>query len=361
MRKTQIGMALVAAILITASCGENQNPVAPTPVPEPEPTEPVVSQTLEIVGIPQNALPAGEVILLTAQIRRSDGGTETLPSYPTWTSSNPKVARIELHACEDVPELVRCTSLVALMVGRTEITATFEELYATANVEIAPAQPNETLWRELAFNYLECPPTEPACGTPLEERTLRRLPVTSPNFAIVSHTLSEQAIANLHEVLALGAEQITGQPYRGTIEEGNGVKAENWITIEGVMPGNHATAGSCRNMSIPEGGDAAATLGTIYGCIMLGMHRDETSSTETILHELGHAMGFYHTSDQRTVMFRASGHRSQTFTAQEQYHTQLAYRYPRGTTYGAIKLSTFGPQRHLRPRQVDPRPIFIVD
>ena len=347
MRKTHIGAALVAVIIIAASCGENQSPVAPTPVPEPRP--PVALRTLEIIGVPETGLPAGEVVQLTAQIRLPDGGTEAV-FRPTWTSSNPDIAMVEIRG-----------TLVGLSVGRTEITASHQELEGNAHAEITPAQPNETLWRELAFNYLQCPPTEPACGTPLETRMLRVLPVTSPNFAIVSHTLSEQAIANLHEVLALGAEQITGKPYRGTIEEGNGVRAENWITIEGVMPGNHATAGSCRNMSIPEGGDAAATLGTIYGCITLGMHRDEASSTETILHELGHAMGFYHTSDQRTVMFRASGHRSQTFTAQEQYHTQLAYRHPRGTTYGAIKLSTFGPQRHLRPRQVDPRPIFIVD
>ena len=258
---TQIGPALVAAILITASCGENQSPVAPTPVPEPRP--PGALRTLEIMGVPETGLPAGEVVQLTAQIRLPDGGTEAV-FRPTWTSSNPNIAIVEIRGI-----------LVGLSVGRTEITARHQELDAKANVEITPAQPNETLWRELAFNYFERPPTD-AMSNPLEERTLRRLPVTSPNFAIVSHTLSEQAIANLHEVLALGAEQITGQPYRGTIEEGNGVKAENWITIEGVMPGNHATAGSCRNMSIPEGGDAGATLGTIYGCIMLGMHRDET-------------------------------------------------------------------------------------
>ena len=347
MRKTHIGAALVAAIVIAPSCGENQNPVAPTPAPEP--TRPVALRTLEIIGIPETGLPAGEVVQLTAQIRLPDGGIEAV-FRPTWTSSNADVATVDIQGV-----------LVGLMVGRTEITASHQELDAKADVEVTPAQPNETLWRELAFNYFQCPPTEPACGTPLESRMLRVLPVTSPNFAIVSHTLSEEAIANLHEVLALGAEQITGEPYRGTIQEGDGVRAENWITIEGVTGGNYATAGSCRNGSIPEGGTAAATLGSIYGCIMLGMHRPEGSSTQTILHELGHAMGFYHTSDHRTLMFGAQSREGQRFTAQEQYHTQLAYRHPRGTTYAEIKISTFGPQRHLRPRQVDPRPIFIVD
>ena len=105
---------------------------------------------------------------------------------------------------------------------RTDVSAeprsrrAFQELDAKAHAEITPAQPNETLWRELAFNYLDCPPTEAICD-PLEERVLRRLPVTSPSFVIVNHTLSDEAIANLHEVLALGVEQITGEPYRGTI------------------------------------------------------------------------------------------------------------------------------------------------
>ena len=346
-RSSGLRTALVAAILITASCGENQSPVAPTPVPEPRP--PVALRTLEIMGVPETGLPAGEVVQLTAQIRLPDGGTEAV-FRPTWTSSNPDIAMVEIRG-----------TLVGLMVGRTEITASHQELEGNAHAEITPAQPNETLWRELAFNYLQCPPTEPACGTPLETRTLMVLPVTSPNFAIVSHTLSEQAIANLHEVLALGAEQITGKPYRGTIEEGNGLRAENWITIEGVTGHNYGTGGSCTNGRIPEGATAVASLGSIYGCILLGTDRESGTNTEVILHELGHAMGFSHTSDQRALMFGATWREGQTFTAQEQYHTQLAYRYPRGTTYAEIKISTFGPRRHLRPRQIDPRPIFIVD
>ena len=343
---TGLRTALVAAILITASCGENQSPVAPTPVPEPRP--PVALRTLEIMGVPETGLPAGEVVQLTAQIRLPDGGTEAV-FRPTWTSSNPEVATIEIRG-----------TLVGLMVGQTEITASHQELEAKAHAEITPAQPNETLWRELAFNYLDCPPTAAVCD-PLEERVLRRLPVTSPNFAIVSHTLSAEAITNLHEVLALGAEQITGEPYRGTIQEGNGMRAENWITIEGVKEQDYGTSWSCSNAFIPEQGAASASVGSIHGCILLGMDREEGSTQQAILHELGHAMGFWHTSNQRTLMFNATSYRNRTFSAQELYHTQLAYRHPRGTTYTEIKLSTFGPQRQLRPRQVDPRPIFIVD
>ena len=321
-------------------------PVAPTPVPEPRP--PVALRTLEIIGIPEAGLPAGEVIQLTGQIKLPNGGTEAV-FRPTWTSSNPDVAMVEIRGV-----------LVALSVGQTEITASHEELQVKAQVEITPAQPNETLWRELAFNYHDCPPSEAVCD-PLETRMLWVLPVTSPNFAIVSHTLSAEAIANIHEILALGAEQLTGEPYRGIIEEGNGVKAENWITIEGVTGQNYGTGGSCTNGGIPEGATAVASFGSIYGCILLGTDRENGTNKDVILHELGHAMGFSHTSDHRALMFAATWREGQTFTAQEQYHTQLAYRYPRGTTYAEIKISTFGPRRPMKPRHIDPRPVFIVD
>ena len=94
MRKTHIGAAIIGAIIIAASCGENQSPVAPTPVPEPRP--PVALRTLEIIGIPEAGLPAGEVIQLTGQIRLPDGGTEAV-FRPTWTSSNPDVAMVEIR------------------------------------------------------------------------------------------------------------------------------------------------------------------------------------------------------------------------------------------------------------------------
>ena len=57
---------------------------------------------------------------------------------------------------------------------------------------------------------------------------------------------------------------------------------------------------------------------------------------KTIMHEIGHAMGFRHVSDGRAVMTAAGGSYSGTgsyptvFTAREQYHARLAYRVGRG-------------------------------
>ena len=348
MRRIQIGTALIAAIIIAASCGDSPNPVAPTPVPEP--TQPVQARSLKIIGTPETALPAGEGVVLTAQITEPDGRTEEA-SDALWWSTEPLIATVERN--EGV--------VLGLRVGRTEISATLGELTDKITIEVSTARPNEKLWREIAFNYFDCPETEPMCD-PLAERTLHRLPVTSPNFDIISHTLSGAIVANLHEMLPRGVEQITGHPYRGTIREGDGMKAANTITIEGTIGEEYGTAGNCTNGFIPEHGSGSATVGSIYGCILLGTDRENPEAKDLILHELGHAMGFWHTSSYQTMMFSGgSTHRGESFTNQEQHHTQFAYSQPRGATYAETKLSTFGPRRHLRPGRIDPRQIFIVD
>ena len=61
-----------------------------------------------------------------------------------------------------------------------------------------------------------------------------------------------------------------------------------------------------------------------------------TSRYNTIMHEIGHAMGFRHVSDGRAIMTAGGGSYSGTgsfptvFTAAEQYHVRLAYRIGRG-------------------------------
>ena len=349
MRRIHIGAALIAGIVLASSCGENQSPVAPTPTPEP--TQPVQqARSLKIVGTPESPLPAGEGVVLTAQISHPDGRTEET-SDALWWSTEPLIATVERY--EGI--------VLGLRVGQTSISATLGELTTEVTIEVTNARPNETLWREIAFNYFDCPETDANCR-PLAERTLQRLPVTSPNFQIVSHTLNEEIIANLYEMLPQGAEQITGDPYRGTIQEGDGVNAANWITIEGVVGQKRGTVGPCMHSFIPEGGSASAIVGGTHGCILLGTDRENPESKTRILHELGHAMGFWHSSSYQTIMFETpSPHQGENFTDQEQYHTQFAYRQPRGATYAEIQISTFGPRRHVRPRPIDPRPIFIVD
>ena len=49
------------------------------------------------------------------------------------------------------------------------------------------------------------------------------------------------------------------------------------------------------------------------------------------VHEFGHAMGFKHVLAPNAIM--GSGNLSDTFTAREQFHAQLAYKIGRGARY----------------------------
>ena len=54
---------------------------------------------------------------------------------------------------------------------------------------------------------------------------------------------------------------------------------------------------------------------------------------KTVMHEIGHAMGFRHVRESRAVMRTGgdgSGRYPTTFSAAEQYHARLAYRIGRG-------------------------------
>ena len=55
------------------------------------------------------------------------------------------------------------------------------------------------------------------------------------------------------------------------------------------------------------------------------------------VHEFGHTMGFKHVLDANAVM--GSGNLSDTFSAREQFHAQLAYKVGRGARYCGWPLS----------------------
>ena len=63
------------------------------------------------------------------------------------------------------------------------------------------------------------------------------------------------------------------------------------------------------------------------------------------MHEIGHALGFYHTRENRDVMTPGGDPNTEDFSPTEQHHTQFAYTQERRATYAEITLNTFGLRR----------------
>ena len=133
--------AVLALALLDAGCGSDdvRSPTAPT---DPDP----VARTLvgiEIVNAPPAGLTVGYTVRLEVHGTYSDG-TKRI-EVAAWTSSAPAVASV------DAGGAVR-----AHAAGVSTITATVGDLRATTTVEVRPAGPDETFWRQFAFNDHEC-------------------------------------------------------------------------------------------------------------------------------------------------------------------------------------------------------------
>jgi hypothetical protein len=178
-------------------------------------------------------------------------------------------------------------------------------------------------YRELVRNGLETPETlEP----------LRRW-TTTPSFYIditnpkSGGTLTPSEVDLIQQVIRDTVPQLTGGLLvAGAIEIGTTRQPERVGFIDVIF------------VHEPEGDYCGkAFVGRNPGLITMNFDRCRTScgafSPETLAHEIGHAMGFYHTS-RNDIMNTATRVRrcpNTLFSEDERYHARLAYKRPRGS------------------------------
>jgi len=113
--------------------------------------------------------------------------------------------------------------------------------------------------------------------------------------------------------------------FSAAIEQGTGTRPEEagWINVE-------------IRQTIPQGDYCGlATIGASPGWIQLRLERCGCGSVKVpaavVLHEVGHALGFFHVSDRNSVMFpfNSGECRQQTLSALELTHVAVAYARPR--------------------------------
>ena len=188
---------------------------------------------------------------------------------------------------------------------------------------------DDYFWQELVFDRYDHPNNIAGLRSNV-------LDTTSPNVYIRNDDSTGRIVVpyqhhnHMLEAIPRLATQLTGRPYRGRIESGNGDRTRRgWITVQFI------------HRRDDEGACGYARVGADPGqiSILLGGGRAYRSCVSDsyfpvlFAHEFGHAMGFSHVADQTAIMGPGGRNRGVTFNAREQYHARLAYEVGPGKPY----------------------------
>ena len=312
----------------------------------------------------------GSMLTLSATVRHNGTGTSggVFLDYSVLVgNSGQTVARTQLAplaASESIDDsvVVRVPSA-----GTYEYTATVRDSTAPRSSEHTsrrivvtveqqtPDDPSidprfeDAFWQELVFGQKDDPFT-------LDHNVIQVLNTTSPNVYIYTG-LGHQVMPDEHrdiirEAIPTAAEQLTGQRYSGRIESGTEHIGERlgWITVRYFTDTDRY--GSCGFSRV---GDDPNAIFLNHDCVKRRGVNAIAYLKHVFVHEFGHAMGFKHVLSANAVMASSM---SDTFSAREQFHAQLAYKIGRGARYCGWPYSVGCPSRPPSSLSLAPRIVF---
>ena len=189
---------------------------------------------------------------------------------------------------------------------------------------------DDAFWRALVYNGHEEP--EWRYGSSV-------LPTTSPNFYIRRSTPDDTMpgcgrrwpldhLSYMERTIPRLVEQLTGETYRGQVVAGcEDRRQAEWITIVSATtqerPDLADACGRARVGAYGDGEDAGRIWFNEEGHYTC----TRTSFREVLVHELGHAMGFWHVPNGfGHVMANGEYPGRDDFTIEERQHAQHAYK-----------------------------------
>jgi hypothetical protein len=170
-------------------------------------------------------------------------------------------------------------------------------------------------YRQLVRNAAESSTLQP----------LRRW-TTSPNLYLQTGMTDTRTLDQIEAVARAVVPQWTnGQFNVAAVERGPGSRAgqAGWLTVLFTAE----TANRCGTADIALSGGTVVFYPRAQGCGCPGY----AVRQDTVRHEFGHAMGFFHTDNPADVMYRETTSRCDApLSARERYHAAVAYSRPVG-------------------------------